>query len=67
MRVLKQSDNTYEFVVSTSSAVSFISMPFAIRILGDAAIIAILHNDGYEAKREAVWGLRLVMDCFDKL
>ena len=67
VHVLKQSDNTYEFVVSTSSEVSFISMPFAIRILGDAAIIAVLHNDGYEAKREAVWGRRLVMDCFDKL
>jgi diaminopimelate decarboxylase len=67
LHVLKKSENKYEFVVSTSSEVAFISMPFAIRILGDAAIVAVLHNDGHEVKRDAVWGRRLVMDCFDKL
>jgi hypothetical protein len=42
-------------------------MPFAIRIVGDAAIVAVLHDDGQDVKREAVWGRRLVMDCFGQV
>jgi len=65
--VLKVAKNVYEFEVAVSSPVSFISMPFAIRIVGDAAIVAVLHDDGQDVKREAVWGRRLVMDCFGQV
>ena len=67
VRVLKVAKNVYEFEVAVSSPVSFISMPFAIRIVGDAAIVAVLHDDGQDVKREAVWGRRLVMDCFGQV
>lgn len=58
---------TYVFEVLTASAVDFISMPFAIRILGDASIVAVLHHDGFETKQQSVWGRRLVMDCFKQV
>ena len=58
---------TYAFEVLTASAVDFISMPFAIRILGDASIVAVLHHDGFETKQQSVWGRRLVMDCFGQV
>ncbi|MFN5371620.1 MAG: diaminopimelate decarboxylase family protein [Bacteroidia bacterium] len=58
---------TYVFEVLTASAVDFISMPFAIRILGDATIVAVLHHDGFETKQQSVWGRRLVMDCFKQV
>jgi len=58
---------TYAFEVLTASAVDFISMPFAIRILGDAAIVAVLHHEGFETKQQSVWGRRLVMDCFGQV
>lgn len=57
----------YKFTVSTSSVVDFISMPFAIRIMGDAAIISILHSKGYNQKDFAIWGRKLSMDCYDQL
>jgi diaminopimelate decarboxylase len=65
--VCRESVSTYRFVVSTSSLVDFISMPLAIRIMGDATIISLLHRDGYEHKDFAVWGRKLTMDCFDKV
>jgi diaminopimelate decarboxylase len=58
---------TYEFEVLTSSVVDFVSMPFAIRIIGDAAIVAVLHHEGFDTKQQAVWGRRLVMDCFKQV
>jgi hypothetical protein len=42
-------------------------MPFAIRIFGDAAIVAVLHQEGFDRKTQAVWGRRLVMDCFKQI
>ena len=65
--VCRESVSSYRFVVSTSSVVDFISMPLAIRIMGDATIISLLHRDGYEHKDFAVWGRKLTMDCFDKV
>ena len=65
--VRRESESCYRFVVATRSAVDFISMPFAIRMMGDATIISLLHNGGYEHKDFAVWGRRLTMDCFDQV
>ncbi len=64
---VKTSPCTYEFEVLTVSAVDFVSMPFALRIIGDAAIVAVLHQDGFETKQQSVWGRRLVMDCFKQV
>ncbi len=64
---VKTSDTSYSFEVITTSAVDFVSMPFAIRIIGDAAIVAVLHQDGFDAKQKSVWGRRLVMDCFKQV
>jgi diaminopimelate decarboxylase len=63
-RVIRLAENTYEFTVMPSSKVSFISMPLAIRIFGDAGIVAILHKNGYSQKEFALWGRRISMDCF---
>ena len=65
--VYREAASCYRFVVDTRSAVDFISMPFAIRMMGDAAIIGLLHREGYEHKDFAIWGRRLTMDCFDKV
>lgn len=66
-KVVKLSANKYEFQVVTRSKVDFISMPFATRIFGDAAIISVLHNDGLDEKKVPVWGKKLVIDCFRKI
>ena len=59
--------NHYEFTVLTSTAVDFISMPFAIRIIGDASIISVLHSQGYQQKTFPIWGRKLSMDCYEQL
>ena len=66
-KVVKLNINKYEFQVSTTSKADFISMPFAIRIFGDAAIISVLHNDGVGEKKVPVWGKKLVLDCFNQI
>jgi len=53
----------YEFLVKTDSEVDFISMPFAIRIFGDATIVAVLDMEGFSEKRISVWGRKLSLDC----
>lgn len=58
---------TYRFVVSTASPVDFVSMPFAIRIMGDATIVSILHSGEFKEKRFPVWGRKLTMDCLDNV
>lgn len=64
LNVSKLSENLYEFTVLPSSKVSFISMPLAIRIFGDAGIITILHKNGYSQKDFSLWGRKITMDCF---
>lgn len=63
--MLRLSKNSYSFKISARSGVSFISMPFAIRIFGDASIIALLHSLGCSKKEISVWGRKLTLDCFD--
>lgn len=59
--------NHYRFTVLTTSVVEFISMPFAIRILGDASIISFLHSEGMKEKKNPVWGRKLSMDFYEQL
>ncbi len=65
--VQMETGNRYRFIASASSAVDFISMPFAIRILGDATIISVLDKTGHSKKDVAVWGRKVTMDCFDQI
>ena len=67
LKVNYESKNHYEFTVSTSSVVDFISMPFAIRIIGDATIISVLHSKGYDHKDFSIWGRKLNMDCYEQI
>jgi diaminopimelate decarboxylase len=67
VKVEKVYSNEYEFTVNTTSRVDFISMPFAIRIFGDAAIVALLHQEGYDKKQISVWGRKLTLDCYNKV
>ena len=62
-----ESRDSYRFAVYTTSVVDFISMPFVIRIMGDATIISLLHRGGYEKKDFSVWGRKVMMDCFDQV
>ncbi len=67
LSVTQASDNQYKFAVQTSSVVGFISMPFAIRIVGDAAIVSILHRKGDHKKAFSVWGRKLTIDCYHQV
>lgn len=67
LRIERLQENKYRFTVSTRSAVGFVSMPFAIRIFGDAAIISALHRAGHATKDVAVWGRKLTLDCFGQV
>ena len=61
------SAQSYLFEVQTSSEVDFISAPFALRLFGDAAIIALLHHQGLQHKEHAVWARKSTVDSFDIL
>jgi diaminopimelate decarboxylase len=65
--VKNERTHCYSFTVSTFSAVDFISMPFAIRIIGDATIISVLHSKGHHQKDISIWGRKLTMDCYEQL
>jgi diaminopimelate decarboxylase len=65
--IRRLSYNTFEFEFSANSKVDFISMPFAIRIFGDAVIIAILRRDGHAQKETSVWGRKLILSSFEIL
>ena len=67
IKMIYERKNYYKFIVLTSSVVDFISMPFAIRIIGDASIISVLHNKGYDEKKFSLWGRKLSMDCYGQL
>ena len=49
----------YEFTLDIASPVGFVSMPLAIRLAGDAAIVSVLSVLGYETKAFPVWGTAL--------
>lgn len=54
----------YRVRAKVISEVDFISMPLALRVIGDAIIVAILHDAGSAHKDHAVWGKKITMDYF---
>lgn len=54
-------ERAYHFEVDTRSAVGFVAMPLALRILGDASITAVGHELGWETKQAPVWATRLTL------
>jgi len=67
LNMARTGDRTYEIDVKTQSRVSFISMPFAIRIIGDAVIVGLLDLLKSDKKEFPIWGRRLIMDCFGQI
>lgn len=57
----KVGPGTYDVKVDVRSPVSFISAPFALRIVGDAAIVATIQELGKESKDVSVWGNRFTL------
>jgi len=53
--------------VQTRAEVPFLAAPFALRIVGDAAIVLVLRMLGASEKRVPVWARRIVMDCAESL
>ena len=51
----------YDVSVDVRSPVSFISAPFALRIISDAAIVATIQELGKESKDISVWGNRFTL------
>ena len=63
----RTASNAYQAIARVEGSVDFVSLPFALRIAGDAAIISLLHRQGCERKSIAVWGSRLAMSAYQKL
>lgn len=63
-RFEKIGNKRYRVTSRMKSLVGFISMPLAIRILGDATIVAILHDAGANQKDHSVWGQKINLDYF---
>lgn len=64
VKLEKITEKRYRFTTHVKSTVGFISMPLAIRILGDAAIVSILHDTGATTKDHSVWGQKISLDYF---
>jgi diaminopimelate decarboxylase len=60
MRIGKGS---YQFEIETRGKVGFVSMPFIIRMAGDAAIIAVCDLMGKKQKNIDIWGSQLMLKC----
>ncbi|MFW5725495.1 MAG: diaminopimelate decarboxylase family protein [Bacteroidota bacterium] len=67
LNISQTGDRSYEIDVMTRSRVDFISMPFAIRIFGDAVIVALLHHMKAQKKELPIWGRKLNLDCFGQV
>jgi len=64
LKLEKMAEKRYRFTTQVKSTVGFVSMPLATRILGDAAIVAILHDAGASTKDHSVWGQKISLDYF---
>jgi len=56
-------ERAYQFEIEPHAAVDFVAMPLALRIAGDACIIAVGHVLGWRAKAGPVWATRLTLTC----
>jgi diaminopimelate decarboxylase len=59
--VRKVCERSYHFVVEPRAAVGFVALPLALRIVGDASILAVGHELGWETKEAPVWATRLTL------
>ncbi len=59
--VRRTGERSYVFSTEPGAAVGFVAMPLALRIVGDAAIIAVGHQLGWTRKEGPVWATRLSM------
>jgi diaminopimelate decarboxylase len=53
----------YEFDVQAHSALGVVSLPFAVRIICDLGIVAVLHAAGTRDKDFPVWGTRMALNA----
>lgn len=53
----------YRFSFETRAEVDFVAMPFALRMVGDAAIVAVGLEMDWDEKPGPVWATRLSMSC----
>lgn len=63
LEVRSLGDGLYDFVFDVKADVDFIAMPFAVRLVGDATIIAVGREMGWRTKPGPVWASRLSMSC----
>jgi diaminopimelate decarboxylase len=59
--VRKVCERSYHFQVEPRAAVGFVALPLALRIVGDASILAVGHELGWESKEAPVWATRLTL------
>jgi diaminopimelate decarboxylase len=59
------SPQKYRFKIRIKSPVDFISMPTAIRLIGDAAIVSVLHSMNQTEKSISVWGQKIDLEYLD--
>ncbi len=60
---VKKLDNNYNVALSINSPVDFISMPLALRIIGDLSVSIGLHYAGKKTKDMPVWGDELLLNA----
>jgi len=60
-------ERAYRFEIEPRAAVDFVAMPLALRIAGDACIIAVGHVLGWRSKAGPVWATRLSLTCGEML
>lgn len=58
---------SWRFEIQVSSAVGFVSMPFALRAAGDSSIIAVLLSLGLTEKTFPVWGVNASVTMSEQL
>ncbi|HEX6940555.1 MAG TPA: hypothetical protein VF158_14155 [Longimicrobiales bacterium] len=63
VRAERVGERAYRFEVEPRAAVDFVAMPLALRIAGDASIIAVGHALGWREKARPVWATRLTLKC----
>ena len=56
---VRVAQRAWEFEFDVTSPIGFVSMPLAIRLVGDAAIVAALLDAGEDVKAYPVWGTEL--------
>ncbi len=63
LEVRRTGPGAYSMRFSVTGAVDFVAMPLAVRLVGDATIVAAGLEMGWESKRAPVWATRLSMCC----